>query len=570
MSKSLVAATSAALAACASTLVVYPLDTLLVHHQASASKQPRKLLLQQHKQHRTLVQALVDVLHELLHQEENSSRFHASQKQQPNKDRLAEFLNGIGRLYSGLGVKLAEQVARNFVYFYLYQALKSRAAKSQVTMTTVNTLLLAVLAAFGTQLLTAPLDVTSTHAQLCRLPLRTIFMRILRTEGPLGFYRGFGASLCLCANPAITNATFDSLKVWLQMVNLLRARRFMDPITDDDTQIEQIGQVLPPLSGLQTFLLGAVSKAVATVATYPYIRAKVLLQARLLDRAANMHVEPVAYPQAQQELALISGGTGASAAPCKPVGAPSSRASKAADSGSRELPRAGSMEPQQVQQLQQLHQLQQEPTVPRTMSAQSALHKEAPGQVSGALAPSAYICSHNLRKPASFCLSDCSEAGGLGICGSSDDGSGPSSDNLLEYKPRGPPSLSDPEAEGGVVAVLVSSLMQEGFHGLYRGLGLQLLKTILAASILYLIKEKLQTQTAHAFARVDHVFGAPEVLLFLKRWVQGASLLLSLRGLPGAPGGPSGVPSRTVVGWVALLGALRGRGLPRGRSMKGA
>lgn len=48
-----------------------------------------------------------------------------------------------------------------------------------------------------------------------------------------------------------------------------------------------------------------------------------------------------------------------------------------------------------------------------------------------------------------------------------------------------------------MVAVLVSTLMQEGFTGLYRGLPLQLLKTILAASILYLIKEKLQTQTAH-------------------------------------------------------------------------
>lgn len=33
-----------------------------------------------------------------------------------------------------------------------------------------------------------------------------------KLAGPLGFYRGFGASLCLCANPAITNATFDSLK----------------------------------------------------------------------------------------------------------------------------------------------------------------------------------------------------------------------------------------------------------------------------------------------------------------------------------------------------------------------
>lgn len=56
--------------------------------------------------------------------------------------------------------------------------------------------------------------------------------------------------------------------------------------------------------------------------------------------------------------------------------------------------------------------------------------------------------------------------------------------------------IASQEAEGGMVAVLVSSLMQEGFGGLYRGLGLQLLKTILAASILFLIKEKLQSQTA--------------------------------------------------------------------------
>ncbi|KAL8435759.1 hypothetical protein ACSSS7_002241 [Eimeria intestinalis] len=278
-------------------------------------------------------------------------------------------------------------------------------------------------------------------------------------------------------------------------------------------------QVLPPLSGLQTFLLGAVSKAVATVATYPYIRAKVLLQARLLERAANMQVEPDPYPQAQQEacvsswqvsfacgllvvvllvavslpatlcsspmlaaaaklwlllhsaaaavtaaawLALISGGTGASTAPSNPVGPPSSRAPKTAESGSRDLPRAGSMEPQQLQQLQLQQQMQQQPSVPRTMSAQSALHREAPGQASAALPTSAYICSdccgkvlqqsaaantreENLRKPASFCLSDCSEAGGLGICGSSDDGSGPSCDNLPDYKPRGPPSLADPQ-----------------------------------------------------------------------------------------------------------------------------
>lgn len=64
-----------------------------------------------------------------------------------------------------------------------YQALKSRAAKAGGLRIRGGTLLLAVFAALGTQLLTAPLDVSSTHAQLCRQPLRTIFMRILKTEG---------------------------------------------------------------------------------------------------------------------------------------------------------------------------------------------------------------------------------------------------------------------------------------------------------------------------------------------------------------------------------------------------
>lgn len=120
MSKSLVAATSGALAACASTIAVFPLDTLLVHHQASVSRQPGKLLQQQQKQHRTVLQALVDVLQELLHQEEGNGKNHAAQKQHQHKDRVGDLLNRLGRLYSGLGVKLAEQVARNFVYFYLY------------------------------------------------------------------------------------------------------------------------------------------------------------------------------------------------------------------------------------------------------------------------------------------------------------------------------------------------------------------------------------------------------------------------------------------------------------------
>ncbi|CDJ64091.1 methionyl-tRNA formyltransferase, putative [Eimeria necatrix] len=480
MSKSLVAATSGAVAACASTLIVFPLDTLLVHHQAAATKQPAKLLQQQQHQHRSALQALIDVLQELLQQEDaatatpttyastysnkSSNSSNSSNSGSTSKDKAGQLINRISRLYSGLGIKLAEQIIRNFVYFYLYQALKSRAAKAGGLRIRGGTLLLAVFAALGTQLLTAPLDVSSTHAQLCRQPLRTIFMRILKTEGPFGFYRGFGASLCLCLNPAITNATFDSLKLWLQMVNLLRARSVMDPITDEDIPVERIG---------------------------------VLLQARLLERSASLHDD--FNDSQQQQRALVSGDTDVPAAPSRKGDLPLDPRQES-PSSINEIQRKGSIE--QHLQLQQ----QQHTTVPRAVSVQSALDKEIEAQLIASVPASACLCDDTMRKPASFCLSECSEAGGLCICGSSEEGSPPHSAYRRNPKARDIPHLLDEEAEGGVVAVLVSALMQEGFGGLYRGLGLQLLKTILAASILFLIKEKIQNQTAQTFARIERLF----------------------------------------------------------------
>lgn len=135
MSKSLVAATSGAVAACVSTLIVFPLDTLLVHHQAAATKQPAKLLQQQQHQHRSALQALIDVLQELLQQEDaatatpttyastysnkSSNSSNSSNSGSTTKDKAGQLINRISRLYSGLGIKLAEQIIRNFVYFYL-------------------------------------------------------------------------------------------------------------------------------------------------------------------------------------------------------------------------------------------------------------------------------------------------------------------------------------------------------------------------------------------------------------------------------------------------------------------
>jgi len=79
----------------------------------------------------------------------------------------------------------------------------------------------------------------------------------LLAEGPDGIWRGFGVSSVLTLNPALTFALFDALKARLRKLTG-RSR----------------------LSTLEGFLVGSLSKALATVMTYPLIRTKVVMQAK--------------------------------------------------------------------------------------------------------------------------------------------------------------------------------------------------------------------------------------------------------------------------------------------------
>lgn len=79
--------------------------------------------------------------------------------------------------------------------------------------------------------------------------------QILREEGLKGLWRGLQPSLILTVNPAITYGAFERIKTGY---------------------IKRKGD--KPLTSLETFFIGAVSKTLATIITYPYIMAKVRLQ----------------------------------------------------------------------------------------------------------------------------------------------------------------------------------------------------------------------------------------------------------------------------------------------------
>ena len=79
----------------------------------------------------------------------------------------------------------------------------------------------------------------------------------MNEDGKRGLWKGLRASLVLCSNPAITYGVFERLKAIL-----LKSSKSES------------------LTSLQVFFIGSLSKTLATVATYPYIMAKVRMQWR--------------------------------------------------------------------------------------------------------------------------------------------------------------------------------------------------------------------------------------------------------------------------------------------------
>ncbi|XP_021899025.1 peroxisomal adenine nucleotide carrier 1-like isoform X2 [Carica papaya] len=85
-------------------------------------------------------------------------------------------------------------------------------------------------------------------------------------------FDGLGISLLLTSNPAIQYTVFDQLKQ-----RVLKRRQ----TGEGNTTAPEV------LSAFTAFLLGAISKSVATLLTYPAIRCKVMIQAAESSDDAN-------------------------------------------------------------------------------------------------------------------------------------------------------------------------------------------------------------------------------------------------------------------------------------------
>lgn len=252
----LTAALAGALGGCFSTAVVYPLDVAKTRIQALPKGKDKSNL--------SMLQVLL---------------------------RVYKY-EGISGFYKGFGATMLNTFSQQYAYFFFYSFVRSSYINrltrklppgSRLSpLSTAAELLLGAIAGALAQIFTIPVSVIATRQQVGKIrsgqsgtatpvtlgkdddSFLAVGREIIEEEGITGLWLGLKPGLVLTVNPAITYGVFERLK---SMVLLAASKA---------------GSQAKMSPGM-IFVLGAFSKTLATVVTYPYIMAKVRIQARTAD-----------------------------------------------------------------------------------------------------------------------------------------------------------------------------------------------------------------------------------------------------------------------------------------------
>lgn len=174
---------------------------------------------------------------------------------------------GLKGVYAGLSGTLLGTASTNFAYFYWYSLVRDAYIRRRPgkSLTTAVELLLGAVAGALAQLFTIPVAVITARQQTSESDsgFFATAKDVIAQDGLSGLWRGLKVSLVLVINPSITYGTSSRIRSLL----------FKDKLS---------------LSVGENFLLGAISKAAATIATQPMIVAKVMQQT---SKKANKKTE---------------------------------------------------------------------------------------------------------------------------------------------------------------------------------------------------------------------------------------------------------------------------------------
>ncbi|KAG0344268.1 hypothetical protein BG004_004610 [Podila humilis] len=232
----------------------------------------------------------------------SSNKIHYSSV--PDAIRKIYASEGFAALYSGLGSDTVATLTSNFVYFYVYMALRRRKEHRRKSgqLSTLQELFLGAEAGIISRFFTAPIHVVTTRQQVMgkaheqqqqqmggngssssskrsKVSARTIIQDIWKQDGISGFWAGYAPTVILSINPSITYFLFETIKKFL-VERQLKAVGGMNGGAKRSV-LAQAAQ----LTSLQIFFISACSKAIASFVTYPLILTKTKLQTKVEDDA---------------------------------------------------------------------------------------------------------------------------------------------------------------------------------------------------------------------------------------------------------------------------------------------
>ncbi|GLB40287.1 putative mitochondrial carrier (TC 2.A.29) family protein [Lyophyllum shimeji] len=200
---------------------------------------------------------------------------------------------GLSGFYRGFGATMLNTFSMQYAYFFFYSLVRNSyisrltrrlpAGSKLPPLSTAAELLIGAIAGALAQIFTIPVSVIATRQQVGRLedsseePHDDSFLgvarEIIEEEGVGGLWLGLKPGLVLTVNPAITYGVFERVK----SLSLLAQAK---------------AGTATKLSPWMSFIIGAFSKTLATIVTYPYIMAKVRIQARCADSDDGHNVLP--------------------------------------------------------------------------------------------------------------------------------------------------------------------------------------------------------------------------------------------------------------------------------------
>ena len=221
---------------------------------------------------------------------------------------------GVLGLYAGINGSLIGVASTNFAYFYWYSVVRTLYISSRSHAKPPNTateLSLGAVAGAIAQIFTIPVSVVTTRQQTQlkgdKKGLIDTGREVVNSEdGWTGLWRGLKASLVLVVNPAITYGAYQRLKDFFfsGRTSLKPWEAFCKLDTESLLFYGYRTNAFP--------VLGAASKALATIITQPLIVAKVGLQSRPPPARNGKHfksfTEVISYIIEQEgPLALFKG-----------------------------------------------------------------------------------------------------------------------------------------------------------------------------------------------------------------------------------------------------------------------